>query len=148
MLRKQFLKSGKSIILQIGKKSATWTGLRTLCVFIGIKNGSGSQNDLCQLASLSPKTYRKYRDKHSSRLDIEYKNYEKAMSEAVRNTMLWNVLAFSTDGRKEIEKLGVENRNVFLRLMEAKEFPYTVECIKECWDSLAQREKDECMSKS
>jgi hypothetical protein len=121
-------------------------GSRVLCVYIGIKNGNGSQNELCQLAELSPKTYRKYRDKWSSRLEIEYNNYEKAMCEAVRNTMLWNVLAFSTDGRKEIKRHGITNEKAFLKLMEDKDIPYTVECVQECFDSLTQKEKEIVMS--
>jgi hypothetical protein len=121
-------------------------GSRVLCVYIGIKNGNGSQNDMCQLAEMSPKTYRKYRDKWSSRLEIEYNKYEKEMREAIRNFMLWNVLAFSTDGIKEIKRHGITNEEAFLKHMKEKDIPYIVECVQECFDSLTPEEKEVVMS--
>jgi hypothetical protein len=98
-------------------------GSRVLCGYIGIKNGNESQNEQCQLAEMSPKTYRKYRDKWSSQHEIEYNKYENELREAIINFMLWNVLTFTRDGMKEIKKHGIQMKTHSLNSGKRKTFP-------------------------
>jgi hypothetical protein len=82
---------------------------------------------------MSPKTYRKYRDKWSSRHEIEYNKYKNELRKAIRNFMLWNVPTFTRDGMKE-KKTWNSNEDAFLKLMEDKDIPYIVDCVQECFE--------------
>jgi hypothetical protein len=113
---------------------------RVRCVFIALQDGIGSQNEICKLAKLSPKTYRKYRDEHIEDLEHEYVEYNKLCYEKVRNFMTWNLLSFAKYGHKEFDKLGVNDTDKFTEIMEFKGFPFLVECINECYGTLTPDE--------
>jgi hypothetical protein len=115
---------------------------RVLIVFFEIQSDRGSQNDMCKMAQLSPKTYRKYRDENIEDFTEQLMEYENQIKEKVRNIILWIISDFARVSTKELNRLGIEYER-FSKLMEAKGYPYDVEDFWECLNSLTPTERVE-----